>query len=208
MQKEHPPMKLGDTLKGTDAAGNLINSHWEGAVFEIPDRSSTTSVGRRSGRGRLVMVVRNVATVALLGKRAVTLKSGGTNYFGQVDGYTDVLGEAHVVGVVDDLLPSAGCAINDLCFVTVKGPTLILTPNAGAAFTGDQAAGAKLVAATAAASTTSVAGRLSNVTLVGQTGTTDAFNFATNIVAIALTARTTGETSADQLIHVCGNLIV
>lgn len=207
MQKITPPFALGETLKGTDADGNLINSHWEGAIFEIQDKATATSVARRSGRGRLVMIVRNKAGITLLPKRGVLLKTdGGADYFGRVNGYNTTLGQSHVAGIVDDLLPSTGCASNDLCFITVKGPCIALTPNAGAEFNGaDIAAGNKLVACTAAGSTTSAGGRLTNVTLVGQTGTTAAFDFATNLVAVALSARTTGETGADLLVHVIAN---
>jgi hypothetical protein len=77
------------------------------------------------------------------------------------------------------------------------------TPTAGADFNGDIAAGAPLVAATGTTSGNSTGGRVSNVTLPGQTGETAAFSAAANLVGYALSARTTGVTDADILVNLC-----
>lgn len=202
------PFELGTTLKGTDADGNLINAKWEGAIFEVIDPRSGAK-----GEPLIVMVVRNLYVVAsvgtaLLGKRYGILKTdGGRAYTGSVIGYAPTLAAPHAVAI-DDQLPSAGVAYKDLFYVILKGYHTVLTDNAGTGFNGDIAAGAALVAATAAGSTTSVAGRVSNVTLPGQTGATASFNAARNLLATALSARTTGETSADLLTYVRNSVLV
>ena len=45
-----PPFDLGETLKGTDDDGNLINEQWAGAVFEFPDVDRTPAL--RGGKSR------------------------------------------------------------------------------------------------------------------------------------------------------------
>lgn len=207
-----PPFALGDTLKGTDSAGNLINTHLEGAVFEIPDYVKSTGKVR-SGHFKLVMVVRNRlqiggANVALLGKRHGLLQTdGGANYTGRIVGYAHTLGVPHAVAI-DDQLGAEGCAYNDLCYVTIKGYHTNLAPAAGAAFNGDIAAGAHVVGATAAGSTTSVAGRISNIALANATDAAGANLQARNLLGTALSGRTTGETNTEILMYVRNNVLI
>jgi hypothetical protein len=208
-----PPFGLGETLKGTDSAGNLINTHLEGAVFEIPDLVLSAQK-RRTGHFKLVMVVRNRlqiggAGVALLGKRHGLLQTdaGATGYTGRINGYAPTLGAPHAVAI-DDQLPAAGCAYNDLCYVTLKGYHTNLTPAAGAAFNGDIAAGAHLVAATAAGSTTSVAGRVSNIALANNTDAAGAGVQSRNLLGTALSGKTTGQTAEEVLMYVRNNVLI
>lgn len=205
MDRHVPPFSLGETLKGTDDDGNLINTHLEGAIYYVPEKVNTASA-RRSGHDKKVMVVRNTYGSALLGKRYGLLEIDGVEYTGRVNGYAATLAAAHAVAI-DDQLDSNGVAANDLFFVVLEGFHTVLTDNAGTGFSGNIAAGAALVAATAAGSTTSVAGRVSNVTLAGQTAGTEAFNMARNLLATALSARTTGETSADLLTFVRNQVV-
>ena len=69
MKYVDPPFDLGETLKGTDDAGALINAHWCGAVFEFPDVDRTPSLrggkGRRSGQTLRAVCVRNTKGSAL-----------------------------------------------------------------------------------------------------------------------------------------------
>lgn len=196
------PMELGETLLGTDDDGNLVNEHWEGACFwfEDIDRTSSrirTGRSRRTGRAIGACLIRNTSGIALLGKRLARMERDTTTpreYLGRADGYADALREQGVV-VIDPDLDSNGVAANDLFWGIFAGPTTILTPNAGAAFNGDIAAHAPIVAATAATTQTSLAGRVSNIT-----GSED-FTDAINLVGFALSARTTGETDSDLLIN-------
>ena len=59
-----PPFDLGETLKGTDDDGNLINSQWEGAVYQFPDVDRTPALrggkSRRSGGTLRAVCVRNI----------------------------------------------------------------------------------------------------------------------------------------------------
>ena len=64
-----PPFDLGETLKGTDDDSNLINSHWQGAIFEFPDVDRTPALrggkSRRSGSNLKAICVRNTSGGAL-----------------------------------------------------------------------------------------------------------------------------------------------
>ena len=64
-----PPFDLGETLKGTDDDSNLINSHWQGAIFEFPDVDRTPAIrggkSRRSGNKLRAICVRNTSGGAL-----------------------------------------------------------------------------------------------------------------------------------------------
>lgn len=201
------PIELGSTLDGTDSAGNLINTEHEGKIFRIPDKRITSNK-RRSNHPLTVMVVRNVSGITLYGKRiAVLKKDGGVLYGSRVDGYAAILADPHAVPI-DDQLPSTGVANNDLFLVILHGHYTVLTDFAGAGFNGDIAVGAALVAATFNGSTSSSAGRVSNVTLAGQTAGTASFNMARNILGTALSARTTGETHAELLMYNRNNTLI
>ena len=69
MKYVDPPFNLGETLKGTDDDSNLINSHWQGAIFEFPDVDRTPALrggkGRRNGGTIRAVCVRNTKGSAL-----------------------------------------------------------------------------------------------------------------------------------------------
>ena len=69
MKYVDPPFDLGETLKGTDSDSNLINSHWQGAIFEFPDVDRTPALrggkSRRSGNSLRAICVRNTSGGAL-----------------------------------------------------------------------------------------------------------------------------------------------
>lgn len=199
------PIKLGETLKGTDSAGNLINTDKEGKLYQIAatDESVSQIRGnkkRLTGHNIVVRIVRNTSGVVLNGKRLVVSESDGYETLGRTDGYARTTGQGRILGATDPYLDSNGVAANDLCLVVVKGPTLCLTPDTGTGMI-DIAVGDMLYAATAAASTGATAGRIRGVTLAGQTAATDAFNAAINRIGEALTAKTTAETAEDILVH-------
>jgi hypothetical protein len=200
-----PPFDLGETLQGTDDDGNLINTSWLGQIFEIPSSTipqfAAGNRARRSGRPVVAVILRNESGQALLPKHVVNLTdTAGYSLLESADGYADALAQDHVA-IVDEHLPSAGVADDDIFWGILKGPVTVLTPQeAGSQFNGDIAVGGHLVASTASTTLTANAGRVSNVTVVGQTGGTQAFSMARNILGFALSAKTTGNTDADLLI--------
>ena len=146
-----PPFDLGDTLKGTDDDSNLINTHWEGAIFEFPDFDRTGSnirsgKTRRSGQSIRAVCVRNTSggslTVASLALKfdltptqSLAVGTGdntqananiaGRQIIGRVDA---VSGGANLwCGIGDDQLTSA-VAANDLFWLVVGGPVLAKVP--------------------------------------------------------------------------------
>jgi len=203
-----PPFYPGQTHEGTDAAGNLINTHLLGQIFEFEalDYSANGIRGPRAlvtGRPLKFVVLRNTSGAALLGKRLGKLdESAGYGYLHNVNGYSATYCDDGIVGI-DPWLPSAGCPSNDLFLGQIEGPGCYLNPTAGADMVGDIVAGAPMVAATAAGTTTTAAGRIANVTLAAQTAATAAFNMAKNLFGRALSARTTHQTdSVTTLVHV------
>lgn len=193
-----PPFELGETFKGTDDDSNLINPEWLGRIYQLPDQVRN---GPRAGKTRrthstiLAMPLRNTSGAALLGKRIGLLEKSGTSFLSAVNGYAATLNVLGVVGI-DEHLPTAGVADDDIFWGILYGPFTVLAPNAGAAFNGDIAAHTPLVAATAAGTTTTLAGRVSNITAAATQG----FSLAVGMVGWALTARTTGNTDSEILI--------
>lgn len=203
MAYSNPPFELGETLSGTDSDGNLINDEVLGTVYEFPYRGTGYGVTPRSSSHVIkAIALRNDSGVTLKGKRLAVLDdTGGIGNYEKVKGYASVLREGHLV-VIDDKIATNGVANNDIFWGVICGPQTILTPDAGAAFSGDIAISVDLIAATAAASTGDTAGRVSNVTLPGQTGATVAYQTVRNLIGRALSARTTGETGEDLLAFV------
>lgn len=113
-----PPFALGQTLGVSSAADG---GGWVGAVKVFPDVDPKT--GKiRSNRLKTCIAVRNSSGVALAPKRAVAFAAGS---YSAVSGYTRLTNDA-VAGVVDEFLPTAGVAANDVFWVTVAGPTELL----------------------------------------------------------------------------------
>jgi hypothetical protein len=167
-----PPFALGQTL-GVSSASD--GGGWVGAVKVFPDVNPAT--GKiRSNRVKKCIAVRNTSGVALLPKRVVTFKSGSIT---EVDGYTNVTDQASA-GVVDEHLPAAGVAANDVFWITIDGPTEVKLGPAQEA-----AVNTVLVALTAATSTVS--------TTAGQAQTGAATFLQNGYIGRALSAGTTGQ---------------
>lgn len=205
-----PPFDLGETFDGVaDDATTLINTELEGKIFEFPavDYSASTIRGSRkpvSGRNLKAVCCRNTSGAALLGKRVGKFdEAAGYGSLYKVAGYCAVLAD-DAICVIDPWIPSAGVADDDLFWGIIEGPCPVLVPTAGADMNGDIAAHAPLVGATGATTGNSTSGRVSNVTLAGQTAGTASFNMARNLLGKALSARTTQETTAgtEILVHV------
>ena len=207
LREATPPMALGEVLQGTDSNGNLIRTELQGKIweFDYPTDAANGAVANKGMSVRAVLV-RNTSGITLLGKRLVTFDlTGGENSFGKVDGYAEVLGHLNIA-IADSWLPSSGVAANQLFWAIISGPCQVLTPAAGAGFNGDIAQGADLIAATAATSQTSDAGRVSNLSFTAATaGNTsngyDGYRFVRGFVGVALSAKTTGNTSDSMLIN-------
>lgn len=204
MYYESPPFALGETLAGTDSDGNLINSDKLGKVYFHPSTAPVSGRqvrDRRSGMGVCTIALRNESGGTLYGGRlGLFTATAGLSLCESVNGYAAVHATKNIV-LIDEFLATNGVADDDIFWGILGGVYLGKTPESGAAFNGDIAVGAQLVAATASSTGTSVAGRLSNITLPGTTGATAAFNMAANLVGVALSARTTGETNSDILIR-------
>lgn len=158
----------------------------------------TTGTGarnRRSGGEVMCICVRNASGIALKPKFVVTWKSG---YIGaRVDGYctTDY---ANVAGVVDEWLPSAGVATDDLFWIAVKGPSLVKT-SLGADATNVITAGTWLAALTAATSQATTSGRVQMI--ASTSNVTNAVSAVLNRIGLAMSAKTTANTNADVLVE-------
>lgn len=195
----------GKTYLGSNPNRTLtatMRADLEGSEAIFDDINPTATSGarvHRSNRKVTALLVRNAASFALLPKRVVKWKSGQRGR--QVDGYCSVTNEA-CAGVVDEFLTSSGVAVNDLFWIVVKGPTLMLTGLAGDStnvINVDDILGA-LTAATSGATT---AGRVGVVALTAtSTGTTDGSlgNALFNSFGRALSAKTTANTNADILV--------
>lgn len=172
-----PPFALGQTLgvsSATDGTG------WVGAVKVFPDVDPTT--GKiRSNRLKKCVAVRNASGGALLPKRVVVFKAGS---FSEVDGYSAVT-NAEYVGVVDEFLPTAGVASNDVFWVTVDGPTEVAHALSGT----EIAAGDRIAAITAATSGATTSGRVTPSS-VGA-ATTGAGNAGLGVIGYAVSAGAT-----------------
>lgn len=204
--REDVPFQLGESFRGTDNDGNTINETWLGtrAAFDAIDRSTT---GLTTGRSRLTgdtvcaIMLRNTSGAALLPKRFVLLDvTAGYGNFKNADGYAHDLAIGPCV-LVDPYLPTAGVADDDIFWGIYKGPATALTPTIAADFNAAISAGAPLVAATGTTSGNSTGGRVSNITLAGQTAGTVAFSMARNMLGYALSARTTDVTNSDILMR-------
>ena len=125
-----PPFDLGETLKGTDDDSNLINTHWEGAIYSFPDVAR--SVGprgartRRSGAAIRAVCVRNTSGGALtVAKKALKfdLSVGTRKVIGTVNGQSSAVNQ---FGGVGDNELTTTVADDDLFWCIVGGPAEVL----------------------------------------------------------------------------------
>ena len=153
----------------------------------------------RTYRRKRCRLVRNVSGVSLPGKCLVRFKDAtmGT----QIDGLTHTKGQGYYA-VLDEHLTTL--RDKDIGWVTLEGPTLVLTHTAGNA-SNVIAVGDKVIAATAATSqNTSTGGRVEvfSIDASTQVNQTANLNGLANAVGIAMTAMTTGQTNSNLLVDV------
>ena len=204
---ENPPMARGQTAYDGDTIdtgdlrfADLLGKEW---VFEDIDPSNPTQ--RRTSRYVRCRLVRNVGAIALLPKRLVRFQTtAGDSYGAEIDGYTTTTGERGYP--LDEWLPAAGLAVNDVSWIVVEGPSIVITALANGEGN-NIAVGDPIHALTAATSGATTAGRASMQFILGAatSGNTDyitQFNEFRNYVGRALSARTTNETDLDVLLEI------
>lgn len=187
-----PPFNRGETWYGGSAidSNDLGGVNLEGKEYVFEDTIRGTQNPVR------VRVVRNKAADVLLPKRLVRFQAG--SFYGRrVDGYTSTTAEEGFP--VDELLPSTGVPVNDLFYIVVNGPALVLSDLAGGANNVITTSN-NLVALTAATSGATTAGRVAAQDLTGATAVLA--NQIQNRIGRALTAATTANTNTDILTYV------
>jgi hypothetical protein len=187
-----PPFGLGQTL-GIDGvndslygiSGASYGDNWVGCVKEFTD-VNPVSGQVRSNRRKVCIAVRNTSGAALLPKRVVRLTSSARGVATVADGYAAVANDPYV-GVVDEFLPAGGVAANDVFWVTVDGPTEVSVALSGA----DVVVRSALSVITAAASTSTTAGRVTVSSLTSST-TGAANDNAFGVIGYAASSGSTG----------------
>jgi hypothetical protein len=171
------------------------HSHLVGTVYTFLDTQFNTN------REIKIKLVKNSSTIALAPRKLVRWKTSG-DYQTEVDGYTRLEAE-HAAGAVDDLIPSGTTVpVSSYFYIVTEGPALCQLPEtASEAGPVDATVGAKMVAASAAASTAVTdagAVRTRNATY-GATGTALGNNVE-HAVGRAATARATTQTGSAILV--------
>lgn len=202
-----PPFIRGKTYSGTGTPGSTDGAHLVGRewVFEDLDYSVTGQPKPvRSNRNVTVRAVRNSCTINsggeittgnLLPKRAVTFTAGGYNT--TVDGYARTTAQGPAV-LVDEFLPSAGVAPNDVFYVVTEGPAMgLMDPGQIVNISYND----NLVALTGATSGATTAGRVAGAVYTNLTSSNLADPIR-NSIGRALTAATSGNTAGNILVDV------
>lgn len=204
---EAPPFERGGTYSGNAATVNPtpvlglggVNLEGKEFIFE-PDSSTVTQSNKQTdptGRAVRVRVVRNDSAVNLKPGRLVKYEFSATNPIGsRVDGYATSVNDP-VAGVVDEYLPLAGVAPNDLFFIVTRGPTVVTQ---GATTAATIAVGSRLVAAAYGATAgDDLGGRVALQDLSG--ATTPLGNNIQNRVGRAASANTTAGQSVNAYVE-------
>jgi hypothetical protein len=203
---EAPPFGRGEcywdtsyTPSATEIADSkyLEGKEW---LFEDLDYSQRGARPVRTGKYVRCRCVRNTSAGNLIPKKLVTFEvdaTTGIELLGRVDGYARTT--AVRAYPVDEFLPSAGVQANNLFWVVMEGPAVILTDLAGAD-NNVLNVGTVVVALTGATSGATTAGRVAPQDLTGATALLA--DQIQNRIGYALTAKTTANTNADVLVDV------
>lgn len=221
-----PPFKRGTTLFNKPASDTSLSTsdgaEIEGQIWEFPDVNPSTGAVRSNNRV-VCRAVRWTGTGGIARPRycCVLDSDRGTNGLTAVAGAIGMARSAnlsrHGFGAtsgalpakcypIDEYLPSAGVATNDIMWVVIEGPAEVVT--SAAAMTGAVAVGDLLVAATAgasAATSTGITGggKIDVITNSGTTASTDVGGpAASRVIGRALSAATTSELNANLLCYV------
>jgi hypothetical protein len=137
-RNENPPFPRGGTFWGgtvpTASADYAGKTDLEGKTWLFEDLDYSVSAGvkpYRTGKYVKCMCVRNVSAAAMLPKQVVHMKTSGSGkeFAGQVDTIGATVGQRAYP--VDEFLPAAGVAVNDLFWVVVEGPATVTSDTAG-----------------------------------------------------------------------------
>lgn len=136
-RSESPPFELGQTYFQGNTPDTTVGNHLLGKVWVFEDvnlaASGTggTAKPRRTAHYRHMMAVRNTSGGALVPKRIAKMKTDGTGYeYGfEVMGYATTVGELGFP--IDEFLPAAGVADDDIFWICVGGPATVTTAAAG-----------------------------------------------------------------------------
>jgi hypothetical protein len=111
---------------------NLGGVNIEGKEYDSqPNAPDDTNQFDPSGRPITLKVVRNRSGISLKPGLLAHFDISGTYPLETgVDGYTDAAVDL-VAGVIDEFLPPAGVPPNDLCYLVIRGPSLVQTPASG-----------------------------------------------------------------------------
>lgn len=134
MSKESSlPFEIGQTYFGGNTPSTTEGNQILGKTYVIEDNdlSVAGSKSARSGRYKKVMAVRNTAGSALLPKRIARMKSDGSAYEYLIEamGYADTVGQLGYP--IDEFLPAAGVADDDIFYVVVEGMATVTSAAAG-----------------------------------------------------------------------------
>lgn len=197
-QIDELPFQIGSTYGATTSTDG---AKLEGREYLVEDLDYSTSVPKAraisdSIQWKRIRIVRNVSGVALLPRYLVRFST--SKYGKQVDGYVNTTaGEGYPV---DEFLPTAGVANNDLFYIVVEGPAECYT-SAAANAEDVFSQGSVLVALTAAASTFSTtAGRVTPQDLTGATALLA--NQIQNKVGVAMSESTTANSNSAKLVYI------
>jgi hypothetical protein len=203
----NPPFALGTTYRGLDDDSNEINDDFMGMIYQhqSPVLSSVSGVRDRNAERFISAVcLRNDSGVVLFGKRLAQFElTAGLSVVERADGYPIVQAQKGLI-LIDPFgtIPTDGVPIDDLFWGLFEGVCIARTPFTGAAFALDIAVGAQLVSSTInSTSQNSNAGGLGNFTVQDTLNNTEVYAMVNNHIAVAMSARTTGETNADLLVN-------
>jgi hypothetical protein len=180
--------KVFGITSSTDGAGLL------GQEFIVEDKDPSDPTKKRSNRLVHLKVVRNSSGITLLPKRLARYKAATVNT--EVDGYPAAVA-TWFAGVIDEFLPSAGVATNEVFYIVTKGPSNCLT-DIGAP--DDIVADDVLVSIAGATSQSTTAGRVDLQVLTGATAVLAVQ--VQNRVGRAMSAVTSGNTNSSILVDV------
>ena len=137
---------MGGTLASTDPTNGTAVTGSQKVFTDADPRTTNTGI-LLSNRLVTCIAARNTSGAALLPGAVVKFKAAAI--LDEVDGPAATA--TGLIGVVDEYLPASGCAVNDVCWIVVSGPTAITTSAtlaAGAAITATAGKAAASAAAT------------------------------------------------------------
>lgn len=136
MKFEDLPFPIGGTFGDGATVAVTDGLQYEGKEYWVEPVSPGGGTGGIldtyiTQKPKKVRIVRNLSGGALLPKTIAKMKTDGTllEFFSQVMGNATTVGE---VGYpIDEFLPAAGVAANDLFYIVVEGPAKVKSAGAG-----------------------------------------------------------------------------